>query len=492
MKFITLLMLAVLIIFSLYTNAQNIGIGTKTPAYPLTVQAPTNGWGIAHTDGTVTIGSYIYSAGIGEFGTRSNHPFYLFANNLDNPPAIAIDKGGINVGIGNLTPIYTLDVHSGGNAQFNLKEGVGGHTALFSRYSNRLEIQPSDALEISVGGIDQRNLYVGPTSVGIGLVPTSTIYKLSVQPGVNGSGIFVAGAGTRTAFDAQTGDLELDSGNAIISGTASIGGATSINNYVTIASSDPFNPALTVNGDYDPASIPSNNSLTDCGGFCGAELSIKASGQIWSAGFYALSDARYKDIQDISNSTKDLQTLNTIQITDYTLKDKMKGGNRPFKKVIAQQVEDVYPQVVEKGVNYIPNVYQYTNKIEKTADGYLLSFTNKHTISKDAKKIKLQNGNSMQEYDIVAFPSENRVLIKGNEIKNDKVFVYGEQVNDFRTVDYDGLTTLNISATQELSKLIKQQQAQIDDQNKKMQVQDEKIALLTKEVEELKAMHSSP
>jgi hypothetical protein len=34
-------------------------------------------------------------------------------------------------------------------------------------------------------------------------------------------------------------------------------------------------------------------------------------------------------------------------------------------------------------------------------------------------------------------------------------------VNDFRTVDYEGLTTLNISATQELGKLYKQQQATI-------------------------------
>jgi hypothetical protein len=51
--------------------------------------------------------------------------------------------------------------------------------------------------------------------------------------------------------------------------------------------------------------------------------------------------------------------------------------------------------------------------------------------------------------------------------------VYGEEVNDFRTVDYEGLTTLNISATQELSKLVKKQEEAID--------------LLTKEIRKLTA-----
>jgi hypothetical protein len=52
--------------------------------------------------------------------------------------------------------------------------------------------------------------------------------------------------------------------------------------------------------------------------------------------------------------------------------------------------------------------------------------------------------------------------------------VYGEEVNDFRTVDYEGLTTLNISATQELSNLIKKQQQQIDLLMKRIEVLEKK------------------
>ena len=45
------------------------------------------------------------------------------------------------------------------------------------------------------------------------------------------------------------------------------------------------------------------------------------------------------------------------------MKDKVKYGNRLYKKVIAQEVEKVYPQVISKHTDFIPNVYQVTNKI---------------------------------------------------------------------------------------------------------------------------------
>jgi predicted nuclease with TOPRIM domain len=48
------------------------------------------------------------------------------------------------------------------------------------------------------------------------------------------------------------------------------------------------------------------------------------------------------------------------------------------------------------------------------------------------------------------------------------VFVYGREVNDFRAVDYEALTTLNISATQELVKMISDLQKKNDDMSGKM------------------------
>ena len=45
-----------------------------------------------------------------------------------------------------------------------------------------------------------------------------------------------------------------------------------------------------------------------------------------------------------------------------------------------------------------------------------------------------------------------------------KVFVYGREVDDFRTVDYQAISMLNVSATQELLKRIKA----LENENKKL------------------------
>ena len=84
----------------------------------------------------------------------------------------------------------------------------------------------------------------------------------------------------------------------------------------------------------------------------------------------------------------------------------------------------------------------------------------------------------MEQFDIVSIPSNNQVIINATNIKTNRVFVYGEEVDDFRTVDYEGLTTLNISATQELSKLLIKQQALIISQQKQLQNLERRLKLV--------------
>ena len=48
----------------------------------------------------------------------------------------------------------------------------------------------------------------------------------------------------------------------------------------------------------------------------------------------------------------------------------------------------------------------------------------------------------------------------------DRVFVYGREVNDFRSVDYDAIAMLNVSATQELHRRLEAQTARIANSSK--------------------------
>jgi len=205
-------------------------------------------------------------------------------------------------------------------------------------------------------------------------------------------------------------------------------------------------------------------------------------------GFYVGSDERIKDIKGYSNSAADLATLKEIKITDYTMKDKMHSGGMPFKKIIAQQVEGVYPQVVTKHTDFIPDVYQKA-AVTKSGNGYLLTFSQSHNLGKNEKRLKVFVGNGMvvEKYDIISVPSDHEILVHATAIKGTEVFVFGGEVNDFRVVDYDGLSTLNISATQELAKQADKQQQKIDELTDKVSQLEASIATLMDMVKKMQA-----
>lgn len=95
----------------------------------------------------------------------------------------------------------------------------------------------------------------------------------------------------------------------------------------------------------------------------------------------------------------------------------------------------------------------------------VFDFTFKEVVTpeKGVKKIRvhLKNGEEIvAQY--VSQPNEKTLRLKVEDYQpDDMMFVYGSEVYDFRTVDYDGLTALNISATQALHKKIKAQEKRI-------------------------------
>jgi hypothetical protein len=92
----------------------NVGIGTNTPADPLSVSTPINSYGFTHTDGTVKLGSYITSGG-GFLGTSTNHNLYFMTN--FSTKMTVLQNG--NIGIGTATPNYLLDVNGRGRLRHN-------------------------------------------------------------------------------------------------------------------------------------------------------------------------------------------------------------------------------------------------------------------------------------------------------------------------------------------------------------------------------------
>jgi hypothetical protein len=90
-------------------------VGGMLRASEVRAQTATGLYGLTHTDGTTTVGTYVGSstsgAGGGWFGTQSDSPLHFFTNN--GQPQMSITQNG-NVGIGTFNPQAKLQL--AGNA----------------------------------------------------------------------------------------------------------------------------------------------------------------------------------------------------------------------------------------------------------------------------------------------------------------------------------------------------------------------------------------
>ena len=168
-------------------------------------------------------------------------------------------------------------------------------------------------------------------------------------------------------YEPTVDGVRLNGHDAVFITTNDPGNATSGQDLVVrdgrvgINTNTPQKGLLEVNGYYPYAvgDFTFYANGTQGGPCCNGDVntSIFASHRMVAGEFNAISDARIKTIEGISNSKNDLEILNKIEVTDYHMIDKS-HGDKPIKKVIAQQVEEVYPHAVSKSTNSIPDIYQ--------------------------------------------------------------------------------------------------------------------------------------
>ena len=170
------------------------------------------------------------------------------------------------------------------------------------------------------------------------------------------------------------------------------------------------------------------------------KVSIEAANRIRAVGFIAMSDERIKKNISQSNSTEDLDLLSKIEIVDYNMKDTIAHGTHDFKKVIAQQVKKVYPLAVStKTMDVVPDIYT----LSEVKNGWIPLTEN---IAID-DTIKVMYDKEASLFRVIEMSE------KGFKIDLEfegEVFVYGHQIHDMHSVDYEAISMLNVSATQEI------------------------------------------
>ena len=303
--------------------------------------------------------------------------------------------------------------------------------------------------------VDDNNIFNAGGNVGIGVVPNARLevagdiaisspFKYKVKDAIDGDNFLM--------YEPTVDGLRLNGYDAVFitttDGTNATAGQDLVvrNGRVGINTNTPSQGLLHVNGYYsDPfGNFTYYATGPNTGTAAGTNLntSIFATHRVVAGEFNAISDARIKNIEGVSSSAKDLETLNKIEVTDYHMIDPS-HGEKPVKKAIAQQLEDVYPQAVSKSTNCIPDIYTLADC----------------SIGKIAIENNLKIGERIRlifedKEEIATVVTANAKSIQTNLDLSGEVFVYGREVDDFRTVDYQAISMLNVSATQALLKRI--------------------------------------
>jgi hypothetical protein len=214
----------------------------------------------------------------------------------------------------------------------------------------------------------------------------------------------------------------------------------------------------------------SNNSniiLTDS---INNNICAKFNSSIWSTGnIIASSDARIKtNINDISDDSA-LQMILNIQPKTYNYIDTYSKGNNKIYGFIAQQIKEVIPDAVKIEHEFIPNIFSVANY---NVYGNIIVLQNNsinifNIIKKNSRVKCYDMSDNIIVVEVVNIINANTFKIK-DTYSNDKIFVYGSEVNDFHVLNKEYINTLNVCAVQELHRKIESQKNEINSLNEKI------------------------
>ena len=441
-----------------------------------------------------TAAGWVNDSLVGDMVIRTAGNAIRFCSDGTGTSNMVLTSSG-NLGLGIATPNanYTLDV--AGNARFssgNYSWALFGPNATWGGYlivgATTRQVNTSMAQVISTSG----NLHL---DCGSNNVLYLNYYNIAEDK--NSSTVQIYGPTYLNGFANVTGNMvlgnptytygRLDIHNPI-SGAVTIFGyntsAATVNfirgntifdtSFVTIGSNYDFNiAALYINASnltyFYLGYYYQVNGQTAYNYYGNWSVAIWTVGVLVTESWYGTtSDERIKkNIQPVGNM---LDTINKIEVVSFDFIDEY-NNKRDECGVIAQQVESVFPNAVDKSIGVIP-CFMKIGTCSLTTNGkvcILFDQSDEPLVVNDVIKIYVggdaidrNKKESAHNVTIISLVEGGVIVDKWDKFDiTENLFVYGKQVDDFRNVDKDQLAILALKGVQELSAQNTQQAQQI-------------------------------
>jgi len=387
-------------------------------------------------------GARIKAVALAPYGSQSDLYFQYKSNafygnvTFDGGYSTAmIIKVGGNVGIGTTSPTYTLDVS--GQTRLGTPNNMGG-----------LQVQGTTASNAPTA----HDFVLGQRQHGRSLI-------IRTEPDLN----VASNAASDTASTTKTYFFHWGSTKSVImthNGFVGFGVTPGYPLHVTNASGAVSSTYRKFDKDTGAISASTTAAIAAVGIY-------SASSILTGDSFIANSDRRIKtNIVDVEDD-RALQDLRRLKPKTYTYKDIIHRGTEPVYGFIAQEVKDVLNYTVSTHTDAIPNIYELATF---TADTLTLDF-NTSELSRDASgalftKLKIKSREDKDEFvNILEVIDEHTLRLdkdltewggaldaSGQVVPGDKIFVYGQEVNDFHNLNKDAIWTVATAALQEVDR----------------------------------------
>ncbi len=447
---------------------------------------------IFRTDNTVSESVYI-EPGTGFVGLG-----------ISNPNARLTLDGGINIEGG--YPYIEFDNNQNRLTQLNNDMYLSADDDLF--------LQPDDDIHIGRGSSNYAHFNGGTYSLSLqrsytkckltvdGYTDLKTTYSYSDASGSYGTGVLQIDGDLRLDGDeiitdnyqklyincGNSGDVEFDYGTLVVDASADrVGIGTTAPGYPLTVQSSRYLSGV----DYGYLNSEGKTGETTGNGY----YSIYARRRIRAEEFNADSDVRIKNVIGRSNAEKDLRILEQVRISDYTYVDTILKGTQSHKKIIAQELQEIFPEAVTATTGFVPGIFCRVSgtTFDEQEGALTIRLAREHGLNR-GDRVKLIVPGEELVREVIAAGTPNSFTIASNQDHPD-MFVYGKEVDDFLTIDYEAVSMLHVSATQELQRIIRGQSRSMEEQQTQLEAyreqavrQQAQIEAMEAELEELRSM----
>ena len=208
--------------------------------------------------------------------------------------------------------------------------------------------------------------------------------------------------------------------------------------------------------------------------------SIGTSDKIVASSAIYFSDERIKtNIENIDTETA-LESIRKIEPKKYEYIDIIGKGPEPTWGFVAQQVKNVLEYTVSTSKNFIPNIYELCEVVDEKTICLNNKTTNNFIV---ASSLKAMSKNHCELFFTIKEILDDKTFsinefIDRDDIFENKIFIYGQEIDDFNNLDKNAIFTITTAALKQVDKELQDTKTIVQNQKTRIELLEHQVKMI--------------